>query len=260
MLRRYSDKDILFFLAVLALIFGSNITAQAQLGIAPIQPNDIGDAMNCHVGGQITQLKPDKSLIKATRSFAPDNVEMQKLLDEVSRHIPKLYINIYMVPVTDNINVRICPSDNGRNYIAFSPIWLQKIYDETGNKWALYAIIAHEIGHYVRGHDRTSVGSDPDVEKEADEYAGETLAKMKAPLPDAQAAFHSRLMASVESHTHPPIAERLAAVARGWHRVARMRPGPEGATIAPTQSGRPPYRQAVGTPCVRSPDGKHYRC
>lgn len=120
--------------------------------------------------------------------------------------------------------MQICPGDGGRNYIAFSPTWLKKVYDETQNKWALYGIIAHEIGHYVKGHQNTAVGSNHTVELEADEYAGVILAKMGASLLNAQTAYRSKIMASLESHTHPPIAQRLAKVKEGWERGKRMPP------------------------------------
>ena len=65
------------------------------------------------------------------------------------------------------------------------------------------------------------MGSDPVIELQADEYAGETLAKMGACLSDAQAAFNSRIMQNQRGETHPPIAQRLAAVERGWRKFGK---------------------------------------
>jgi hypothetical protein len=223
MLKRHSHWRASFPFLCLALVFGLRLTAQAQLGIAPIRPDLLGEVITCHIGGSSEVLKPNKRLIRRL-SFAPDNVETQKLFDKVSPYTD-LRINIYTVPVTNPINVQICPGgEGGRNYIAYSPDWLQRVYDETRNKWALYAIIAHEIGHYVLSHDRTSVGSNREVELEADEYAGKILANMRASLADAQAAYRSKIMADLESHTHPPIADRLTAVERGWKRIRVGRP------------------------------------
>jgi hypothetical protein len=222
MLKRHSHWHTSFPFVCLALVFGLRLTAQAQLRIAPIQPDQIGESITCRVGGSTEVLQPDKRLIRRL-SFAPDNVETQKLFDEVARHT-ELRINIYTVPVTNNINVQICPGDDsGRNYIAYSPSWLEKIYQETRNRWALYAIIAHEIGHYARNHDRTSSGSNPEIELEADEYAGEILAKMGVPLPDAEAAFKTKII-DVKGKTHPPRDERLARVRKGWERGRGTRP------------------------------------
>lgn len=68
--------------------------AQAQLRIAPIRPEQIGDVIICHVGGSSEELKPDKHQIHAiSASFAPNNIETQKLFNEVARHT-ELRINI----------------------------------------------------------------------------------------------------------------------------------------------------------------------
>jgi hypothetical protein len=257
MSNRRSHKVILPLLAVLALSFGYQTEAQAQIRIAPIQPEQVGDAINCYTGGNREVLTPDRSLIQSTSlAFAPNNVETQRLFDEVARHTD-LRINVHTVPVTNAINVQICPSDGGRNFIAYSPTWLQKVYDETQNRWALYAVIVHEIGHYVLNHDRMSVGSEPHLELAADQYAGETLARMGASPADAQAAYHSSIMRSVVSHTHPPIEQRVAAVERGWRRVAATRPGV--GSPSPRPSLPASSQPKIGVPCTTT-DGRRYRC
>jgi hypothetical protein len=241
------------------LVFGLHTTARAQFGIAPIQPDQVGDTITCFTGGNREVLTPDRALIhRSSLAFAPNNIETQRLIDDVARHTA-LRINVHTIPVTNPINVQICPSDGGRNFIVYSPAWVQRMYDETQNKWALYAVIAHEVGHYVLNHDRTSVGSEPLLELAADEYAGEILAKMGASPADAQAAYRSSVMGSVVSHTHPPIAQRLVAVERGWRRGAAARQG-AGApgTSQPLPASLQPKR-AVGVPCTTK-DGKRYRC
>lgn len=225
MLKPKSHKGTLLFLAVLALLLGFEVTAQAQFGIAPIEPERVGNTITCYVGGLSYELKPDKLLIIA-KQFAPTNVETQKVFDAVTRYTD-LRSNIYTVPVTNDINVQICPSDGGTNYIAYSPRWLQKIYDETNNEWVLYAIIAHETGHYALGHDKRAIESNPEIEKAADEYAGEILAKMGASLTNAQAAFESETMRKLKGKTHPPIKERLAAVKKGWEKVVLISSMPQ---------------------------------
>jgi hypothetical protein len=218
MLSRRPHKRLASLLATLMLVFGLHTAARAQFRIAPIQPDQVGDTITCFTGGNREVLTPDRRQIhRSTRAFAPDNVETQRLIDEVAPHTA-LRINVHTVPVTDPINVQICPSEGGRHFIVYSPAWVLRIYNETRNKWALYAIIAHEIGHYVLSHDRTSVGSEPLLELAADEYAGRILALMGASLADAQAVYKSELMIHLGSSTHPPAAERLAAVRRGWEK------------------------------------------
>lgn len=202
---------IFLFSVGFVLISGTISVTNAQLRVAPAK--SIGNTITCHVGNDQYKLTPDKQLIIGI-SAAPNNVETQNVFDKIAE-FTDLRRNIYTVPVTDDINVQICPGDV--NYIVYNGSWLEKIYDETKSPWALYAIIAHEIGHYVKAHDRTALGSNPKIELEADEYAGETLAKMGACLSDAQAAFRSKLMGeNQESHTHPPISDRLIAVKKGW--------------------------------------------
>ncbi len=220
MSEKNSLRSARLVLACLGLLVGFGVEAQAQLRITPVQPDQIGNAINCYVGGSSHQLIPDKQLIhRATPlAFAPSNIETQKLFDTISRHT-ELRINIYTVPVTNaDVSVEICPSDGGRNYIAYSPAWLQKIYDETKNPWVLYAVIAHEVGHYDLNHDRKSLGSTREVELEADEFAGRILALMDASLPDAKAAYESEVMIPWRTRTHPAAAERLVAVQRGWEK------------------------------------------
>jgi hypothetical protein len=122
---------------------------------------------------------------------------------------------VYTVPVTEaSVNVEICPGDV--NYIAYRADWLLGLYNDTKNRWAVYAIIAHEVGHYFLAHDRKAVGSNQTIELEADRYAGEVLAKMGVSLKDAQAAFRSSLMNSTDE-THPRMRPRVRSKVRVMH-------------------------------------------
>lgn len=204
----------LFALALLGLFILNVTPAQAQIRIAPV--TSIGDTVTCHVGGSSFQYQPDHSLI-SPKSWDGKAAETQAVFNRVYPYT-KLRTNIYTVPVTDKkVNVEICPGD--KNYIVYNADWVVSLLQETNNQWVLYAIMAHEIGHYVLGHQHTAVTSGPEIELEADEYAGGVLARMKASLADAQAAFRSNKTNS-ESHTHPPIHQRLKAVEAGWRRVS----------------------------------------
>ena len=216
MLNTQSSNALAFLLKLSVGVFfclSTFVIAQAQISIAPMKR--LGDRIACHVGGETFELKPNKSLIYKLQ-FAPSDAETQKVFDEVEPYT-HLVTPIYTIPVEDPINVLICPSDGGMNYIAFSAVWLKKIYDQTSSRWALYGIIAHEIGHYALNHDRTHVRSDPKIEIEADRYAGEILGRMGADEVQALAAYNSDLMRyQHNSDTHPAIEKRLAAVKEGW--------------------------------------------
>ncbi|MET0463769.1 MAG: M48 family metalloprotease [Chitinophagaceae bacterium] len=228
MSKRYSHRKALFSLVGLTLFLTLGATAQAQFRIAPIK--SIGETITCRIGAKSYELRPAQGLI-AARSFMGKTAETQSIFDKVSP-FTKLRINIYTVPVEDDINVEICPGDV--NYIAYNAVWLTTLYKETNNQWALSAVIAHETGHYALSHDRTSLGSEPGLELEADEYAGEVLARMGASLADAQAAYRSKIM-DAQDHTHPPIEERLAAVERGWRKIRTVERPVERIAMGPVE-------------------------
>lgn len=206
-----------FFLGIFFCL-STFVSAEAQISLAPMKR--LGDRIACHVGGKTFELTPNKRLIYKFQ-FAPSDAETQKVFDEVEPYT-HLVTPIYTIPVEDEINVLICPSDGGMNFIAFSAAWLKRIYDQTNSRWTLYGIIAHEIGHYALNHDRTHVSSDHDIELEADRYAGEILAQMGASEDQAQTAYKSDLMRYPHNiDTHPPIEQRLVAVREGWTKGRR---------------------------------------
>ena len=207
-----------FIMAALITLFAVLTPIQAQIRIAPV--TSIGDTVTCHVGGRSFEYRPDHSLISA-RSWTGKAYEAQAIFDRVSGYT-NLRTNIYTVPVTNStVNVEICPGE--KNYIVYNADWVRKLYSETNNLWVLYAVMAHEAGHYVLGHQHTALGSNLEIELQADEYAGEVLVKMGASLEDAQAAFKSEKMGP-PSHTHPPINQRLDAVKAGWSKAGKSRP------------------------------------
>ncbi|MET0463768.1 MAG: hypothetical protein ABW007_11475 [Chitinophagaceae bacterium] len=232
----------LLLLPLLMLLVGAGTASQAQIRIAPIR--SIGDTVTCHVGGKRYQLRPDHSLISA-KNFAANTVEVQKVFDKVSRYT-NLRINLYTVPVENDINVEICPGDV--NYIAYNAAWIKALYRDTDAQWALYGVIAHEVGHYALNHDRTEIGSDPEIEIAADEYAGGVLAKMCSSLQEAQSAYNSKIMQEQPGDSHPPSVKRLAAVERGWN---KFRSSCSSAGTSPTSTHEatraPAERVTVGT-------------
>lgn len=140
-------------------LFAVLTPAQAQIRIAPV--TSIGETITCHVGGKRFEYKPDQSLI-SPRSLTGKTAELQAIFDRVAGHT-ELRTNVYTVPVTNKkVNVEICPGE--RNYIVYNADWVMDLYNETKNMWVLYAVIAHEIGHYVRGHQHTAVGSETERE------------------------------------------------------------------------------------------------
>lgn len=106
-----------------------------------------------------------------------------------------------------------------RRMILYNAEYLAEVNKFTGDKWAVMLLLSHEIGHHLNGHTMKRSGSRPDLELEADEYAGFVLQKLGSTLKQAQQVMY--YISSVkESSTHPGRASRLKAIETGWNRAA----------------------------------------
>ncbi|MGB8192886.1 MAG: hypothetical protein WCF67_13240 [Chitinophagaceae bacterium] len=107
----------------------------------------------------------------------------------------------------------------GKRYILYNPAFIYSIYKATGsNRWVPISILAHEIGHHLKGHTITPTQSNPAIELEADEFAGFALRRMGASLEDAQLAMRIGSGRRASS-THPARQDRLEAIANGWEKA-----------------------------------------
>ncbi|MBP2704789.1 neutral zinc metallopeptidase [Microbispora sp. RL4-1S] len=68
-------------------------------------------------------------------------------------------------------NAFYCPDGH---FIAFDSVWLQELYDQTGDG-SVYVVIPHELGHAVQALLGTRFTFNVDRELQADCYAGATL-------------------------------------------------------------------------------------
>lgn len=110
---------------------------------------------------------------------------------------------------------------HGKRYILYNPSFIVAMNKAAGTPWASVAILAHEIGHHVKGHTLDGKGSLPAIELEADDFSGFVLRKMGASLPDAQLAM--KIIANAKAtKTHPARDDRLTAIANGWNRAAHQ--------------------------------------
>lgn len=100
-------------------------------------------------------------------------------------------------------------------YILYNPEFVNQVNSVTKNKWASIFILAHEVGHHLEGHTVANVKSSPEIELQADQFAGFVLCKMGATLKQAQLAMY--YISNIEaSKTHPGRADRLTAIEKGW--------------------------------------------
>ena len=105
----------------------------------------------------------------------------------------------------------------GRRFIIYNPDYVQA--NVSDNRWGVIGLLAHEIGHHLQGHTLNCVGSTPPTEIEADRFAGTVMGKLGAT--ERQAVQLWKQLPEQGSKTHPPRAERLAAVIAGWEHGRR---------------------------------------
>jgi len=111
-----------------------------------------------------------------------------------------------------------------QRYILYNPDFISQVNKVARDKWASIFILAHEIGHHLNGHTLLGVNSRPEIELEADQFAGFALCKMGATLEQAQLAMH--FIANIEaSKTHPARIDRLMAIEKGWDKAEAQMKG-----------------------------------
>jgi len=101
-------------------------------------------------------------------------------------------------------------------FIIYNNDFFNKLKEKTGSEWAAISIMAHEIGHHVKGHALSNRGSNHPFEFEADYYSGVVLAKMGASLEEAQLAMLHFGNAKATPF-HPAKADRLLEIEKGWN-------------------------------------------
>ncbi len=104
----------------------------------------------------------------------------------------------------------------GKRYILYNPKFIKLIDKAAGTDWASISILAHEIGHHVKGHTFGAKGSSHEQELAADEFSGYALRKLGASLEDAQIAM-KMVAGKVATESHPGQYDRLNWIAKGWN-------------------------------------------
>lgn len=159
--------------------------------------------------------------------------EAQSVVAEMARksgirNVPKVLVG--PVPnaaaaIVGNQRVIICNRDF---------IW--ELFNRTGgNKWALIAVLAHELGHHLNGDSIDQEGSTHPKERNADFASGFLMKRIGATVEDALIAI--RTIAPLQATlTHPGQAERLHEIQKGYYEDGIS---DSGATPAPSSTQGP---------------------
>jgi tetratricopeptide (TPR) repeat protein len=111
--------------------------------------------------------------------------------------------------------------ESKKRYILFNPEWLNDLGKSTKTDLVARAILAHEVGHHKKAHWIQLQAPDfcaPELEAQADEVAGEALAKLKATLEEVQSAYRA-IVRETNDGCYPSKARRLDAVKTGWEKI-----------------------------------------
>ena len=108
-----------------------------------------------------------------------------------------------------------------KRFILYNPTYITTLNNVTKNKWAVMTLLAHEVGHHLNGHTMHKGGSTPELELEADEFAGFILYKLGATLKQSQNVMYY-IAKDKASRTHPSKSSRLSAIEKGWNKASGL--------------------------------------
>ncbi|HJV18509.1 MAG TPA: tetratricopeptide repeat protein [Sediminibacterium sp.] len=202
---------------LLAILTGS---AQNKSSIKPIVQKDTRNKVSfaCNFFGSTADYQP-----VSAASVTDENAE-KWMSDIVTRITGVVGLrNRFRLVALQNFNncAAVCfNNETGQDrFIQFDRQFLENFQKKTANKWFVTGVLAHELGHHFNGHSLDGIGSRPDKEIEADEFAGFILQKLGAKEDEAVSIF-SFLNETDGPPTHPVKSKRYAAVSRGWNSAA----------------------------------------
>ncbi len=144
----------------------------------------------------------------------PAGEEAQKIVNDICK----------VVGIPQSFDLRSGNTDNAyatqiefNRIIVYNPVFIKNFNRDAHTQWAVYTVLAHEVGHHIANHNFMS--SDPKVlkkqELEADKFAGSVLRSLGAGYDEAKSGVET-LTDETESQTHPPKSARVAALVNGW--------------------------------------------
>lgn len=165
------------------------------------------------VSAKSENISPNKFFGDSVAVSIPDVQELWQEIIAVADPESALYLR-----EADVLNLEASVSHR-KKYISYNPSYISWINDVTGNKWATLTLLAHEIGHHLKGHTTHKRSDRLAAELEADEYAGYLLYKLGATLEQTQEVMLF-IAKKEDSQTHPGRDSRLLALKKGWDKAS----------------------------------------
>ncbi|MDO8312945.1 MAG: hypothetical protein Q7T25_13505 [Sideroxyarcus sp.] len=188
----------------------------------------------CNYGGEST---PPSTFTQVSQVNYSESASASSIVKEIL-DIAGLVPNFIVRPAS--VSNASASTRSGERFVEYNPAFIAQLKMGTKSNWAVYSVMAHELGHHLQGHTLQPGGSRPSIELEADEYSGFILAKLGATLAESQTAMKT-FGSNSASGTHPPTEARLQAIKTGWGRGS--------AATAPTSSPSPPT-QPIPAPSI----------
>ena len=195
------------------------IGLEGKTQIKHISPNEVNNiSFACNFFDKNTQYVPVPA---AAVSDANAEKWMAEMVNKITNVVGlKNRFRLVSLKKYNNCSA-VCFNNNigQERFIQFDRDFLESFQKKTNNKWFVVGVLAHELGHHFNGHSLDGIGSRPDKEIEADEFAGFILQKLGASY-EASKGIFSFLNETDGPPTHPVRYKRYAAVGKGWDRAA----------------------------------------
>lgn len=127
-------------------------------------------------------------------------------------HVDRQQFGFY---ITRGINNAYASNRNGNKLIVYDPNLLKQLDAAHQNGWAGVSVIAHELGHHVRG---MNWSSRKQSEAQADFFAGYLMHKLGASEQDAIDAIE-QIADPMESVNYPSRDQRINLIVQGWEKA-----------------------------------------
>jgi hypothetical protein len=193
----------IFYAALLAQAGPACFDAPTQLGQMTVEPRKFDGS-----AGKVEILLNVSSFV---------DIRVQQVADEIVSHTG-MTSNFAVAPANIKTTMAYI-DDTGKRMLLYNPGFVEKASHRACKDWGITGVIAHEIGHHIKGHTLRGKGvNQHQLELDADDFAGFVLYRLGATLEQAQRAT-TNLRQAHDTPTHPGTARRLEAVKAGWLRA-----------------------------------------